>query len=104
MDPNAPGLSALMTLGDAVVGRLIDFIPKAWKAAELRVRFRGSNSAEMQVVNPDTSEGWTVSHELMEAVLKLDEHRRESQLPWPGIVFSVRQNTSDGWEVSVDVA
>jgi hypothetical protein len=101
-DWNNPVVAEQVPINQAIVEGLIDFIPESWRAAELRLGFNApEGGVAQQVVNPDTGEGWTVSHELMMAVLQLDGHRRKFALGWKSAVYGVRLTDADEWKVSV---
>ena len=101
MDWSDPKIAEQIPINQAIAEGLIDFIPETWKSAELQLEFDAAGGGVGQrVVCPDTGAGWTVSHELMEAALHLDEHRRKFGLPWRSAVYGVRLGETGQWQVS----
>lgn len=101
LDTNDPLVAEQVPINQAIAQQLVGFVPGSWQAAELRLAFGlDGGRVGQQVVNPDTGEGWTVSHELTMAVLDLEAHRQKFNLPWKSAVYAVRKSQAGHWQVS----
>ncbi len=100
IDPNHPMFADQVPINQAIARGLVAFLPESWRTAELRLHVRAEGGVGQQVVNPDTGEGWTVSHEVMMAVLDLDEHRKKHALPWTTGVFHLQRKEANEWKIS----
>jgi hypothetical protein len=96
-----PAVAEQIPINQAIAEGLIAFIPDAWDSAEVRLGFSGAEGGvTLRVVNPDTGEGWTASHDLTMAAIGLDEHRRKYGLGWRSAVYGVRADESGEWQVT----
>ncbi|MGC8644532.1 MAG: hypothetical protein ACP5XB_32105 [Isosphaeraceae bacterium] len=95
-----PAVTEQEPINQSIVEELREFIPASWSAAELRLGFSACGGVAQQVVNPDTAEGWTVSHRLAITVLRLARHRRKFGLGWQTVVYVIRLTDSGEWQAS----
>jgi len=95
-------LAAASKMHDVIVDLLLTFLPPDWPSAELHVTF-GDDGVKSRVICPDTQAGWTVSQEMIDALLDLDEFRRRFEFRWRGLLYSVILDTNEKWQAQVKV-
>jgi len=103
IDWNDPKIADQIRIDQAMARAMIDFIPESWEAAEWRLTWLPKpRTISHLVVNPDTGAGWTVSQEMVDLAILLDEHRRKYDLQWRSAIYSVRLDEEGNWQANAN--